>query len=532
MENHNTNLVRLSKNLNDSSILDAKLTEAHYNRAVGYLKIGQLELATQASMDALEINPNYAPVHALLEPLKQEYLIRGLTFLKENKFEQAVHAFQCAVTIDPTFVDAHYEIGRVYLEQGKLEMAKIAVDKVLESDFNYLPAHSLLKEIKHAYFVQGLTSLDENRCDNAISDFQHALAINAGFAEAHCGLVRAYLRQLEKKKKDSERINLLVLATKSVEEAVRIDSDYELARGLSNILHNLWLEEDAYHNLLDSLIEGIHLNVVKLVESGKLFTNIGGELEFLFSVHIYSEDDYENAEDYDRNVWLAATGDTDQYTRYCKIWGDLVGLVYDRVSDKYTLHYSGNLSSKIRDWPWQMIATLSLYLEAERDICGSKSSFDQRVTMSLESEVETSLFPENLYSRAFHLHQNCKRDLTNLTKDHEFLWDVLGLILPTKVDYYSQVGSMIMEAYYDTPEAYQQYLREEAEAYSDLRETELNDSYEENFIHEEVESNDPYEEEMWLEYQEIMSEQDGFYPSYGWYEEYDMLDELEGSEHY
>lgn len=440
------------RDLFDFTDLDEKLTEAHYNRAVGYLKIGQLELAAQASMDALEINPDYAPVHALLEPLKQEYLIRGLTLLKENKFEQAAHAFQCAVTIDPTFVGAH------------------------------------------------------------------------------CGLVPAYLRQLEDEEKDSKRINLLVLATKSVEEAVRIDSDCELVRGFSNVLHNLWLEEDAYHNLLDSLIEGIHLNVVKLVESSKLFTNVGGELEFLSSVHLYSKDDYENAEDYDRNAWLAATGDTDQYTRYCKIWGDLIGLVYDRDSDKYTLHYSGNLSSKIRDWPWQMIVTLSLYLEAERDICESKSSFEQRVTMSLESEVETLVFPENLYSRAFRLHRNCKHDFTNLTKDHGFLWDVLGLVLAIKVDYYSQVGSMIMEDYYDTPEAYQQYLQ--AEAYSDVREAEPDDSYEDNLIHEEVEPNDPYEEEMWLEYQEIMSEQAGFYPSYGWYEEYDMLDELEGSEHY
>ncbi len=56
----------------DFTDLDEKLTEAHYNRAVGYLKIGQLELAAQASMDALEINPDYAPVHALLEPLKSE----------------------------------------------------------------------------------------------------------------------------------------------------------------------------------------------------------------------------------------------------------------------------------------------------------------------------------------------------------------------------------------------------------------------------------------------------------------------------
>ena len=542
MGSNNTDLVHFSKTPDDSTKLDAKLAEAHYNRAIGYLKIGQLELSTQAAMDALEISSDYGPAHALLEPLKQEYFIRGLTFLKENKVNQALYAFQCAVAIDPNFVDAHCELGSVYLRQGELKMAQTAIDEALKSDLNYLPARDLLVEVKHACYTRGLSLLSEGRCNEAISNFQNAVVIDANFAEAHCELGRAYLRQLDALEKDtgkirgncrSERALRLVLATKSVEEALRIDPNCELARGLSYFLGDLWLEEDTYYDLLDSLTEELHLGVKKLVESGKTFTNIEGALEFLFSMHYYSQEDYDKAEDYDRDVWLAATvGSFDQYARYRKAWADLFGLVYDPESDKYTLHDSGNLLSQIQDWPWRMIVTMSLYLEAERDIREIKSSFDERVTKSLGA-AECLYFPENLYFRALRLHQHCKQYLASLTKDHKFFWDVLELVLEIISGYYSAVSSMIEESYYHTPEAYQQYLQEEAaEAYYQ-RESEPNYLYEDNFIREEAEPSYPYEEEMWLEeYQEIMSEQDGFYPSYSWYEEYDMLAELEGIEHY
>lgn len=520
-----------------------QLTKAHCNRAIGYLKIDQLELATQAVMDALKISLDYGPAHALLEPLKQEYFIRGLTFIKENGFEQAVLAFQRAVVIDPTFLDAHCELGGAYLRQGQLEMAKTAIDEALKVDFNYLPARAFLVEIKHAYYTRGLSFLSEGQCNEAISDFQNAIIIDADFAEAHYQLGGAYLKQLSIVEKDteefrhdctSERTRLLVLATKAIEKALRVDSNSKLAHGISYLLDDLWLEEDAYHNLLDSLIEDIHVNVKKLVESG-VFTSIGlVSLEFLFSTHRYSQEDYDNEKN---EAWLAVIGKFDQHTRYCKVWADLFGLVYDCDSDKYTLHHSGNLSSQIRDWPWQMIVTMALYFKAGQDIREIESSFDQRVTKSLSS-AEGLYFPESLYSKAFHLHQNCKQYLTNLTKDHGFLWEVLGLDLDLTCQYYSDIGSMVVEDYYDTPESYQQYLQEEARQQEESRDidqprdTESVYLYEDNLIQEEAEPSDRYEEEMWLEeYQEIMSEQYGFYPSYGWYEEYDMLDELEGIEY-
>lgn len=40
----------------DFTNLDEKLTAAHYNRALGYLRLGELELATKAAQVVLKIN--------------------------------------------------------------------------------------------------------------------------------------------------------------------------------------------------------------------------------------------------------------------------------------------------------------------------------------------------------------------------------------------------------------------------------------------------------------------------------------------
>ena len=95
----------------DFTDLDTKLVETNYNNAVGYLKIGEIELASQAALRAIKIDADHPPTQALLELIKQEYFANGLTSIKENKIDQGIRAFQSVLAIDPTFVDAYYELA-------------------------------------------------------------------------------------------------------------------------------------------------------------------------------------------------------------------------------------------------------------------------------------------------------------------------------------------------------------------------------------------------------------------------------------
>ena len=89
-------------------------------------------MATKAARTVLEINQGYPPALSLLELIRQEYFVRGLTAIKENKVNEGIHAFQSIVAIDPTFVDAYYELARLYINQNDLEAAENAVKNVLK----------------------------------------------------------------------------------------------------------------------------------------------------------------------------------------------------------------------------------------------------------------------------------------------------------------------------------------------------------------------------------------------------------------
>ena len=248
----------------DFTDLDEKLTEAHYNRAFGYLRLGELELATKAAQMVLKINHDYPPALSLLELIRQEYFVRGLTFIKENKVNDGIRAFQSVLTIDPTFADAYYELARLYLKQDKLEKAekatkkvlrldsesahelldaikraycthgqadlrldrltsaKAAVDEALRLDSNYKPAHALLEQIKNAHYDQGIVFLGQDRYKKAIANFKSALAIDACFTKAYCGLANVYLELGE-----------LASAERTVKDLWDLDSDCEPARELS-----------------------------------------------------------------------------------------------------------------------------------------------------------------------------------------------------------------------------------------------------------------------------------------------------------
>ena len=259
----------------DSTDLDAKLVETNYNNAVGYLKIGEIELANQAALRAIKIDADHPPTQALLKLIKQEYFVNGLTSIKENKISDGIRAFQSAITIDSTFIDAYCEIGRAFFIQGELNEAEKAAKKVLRLDSSsgsarellekvkcsyydraraylrqdeftsaekairetlrldsdYEPARKLLKKIKNSYYYQGMTFLEQSLYNEAIVSFESALALDADFMEAYCGIVRAYLNQ-----------GVLASAEDTVREVLRLDPNYEPA----NIL--LVEIKNAYYN--------------------------------------------------------------------------------------------------------------------------------------------------------------------------------------------------------------------------------------------------------------------------------------------
>ena len=282
----------------DVNDLDAKLAEAYYKNAVRYLKINEIGLATQAAQHALKINVDHSATHVLLESIKQEYYISGLTSIKEGKINKGIHAFQSAIAIDPTFVEGYWEIGFAYFRQGQLgkveeiakqisqfdaesahkllekikqtycargrdnlernelAIAKVAVQACLQLDSEYEPAHELLEKIKDTYHEQGLNFLSNNEYDSAISAFESLLLIDANFAKAYFGIVQAYFGKGE-----------LEAAEDAINEISRLnpnsDLAYEFLKELKHAYYNrgtIALEQHQYDEAITNFENAIAID--------------------------------------------------------------------------------------------------------------------------------------------------------------------------------------------------------------------------------------------------------------------------------
>ena len=310
----------------DCTDLDTKLIEAHYNRAISYLSLGELELATKAAQTALMINQDYPPALSILDLIKQEYWTKGLTSIKENKIDRGIFAFQCAVNIDPTFTDAYFQLACLYLKKNELEAAektakkilrlnsrsmsahelleqiteaycirgrvalkrsrlmgaKAAVDEALRLDSNYDPAHELMEQIKWSYYNQGVTFLEQNQYNKASVSFEDALAIDSYFTEAHCGIVRTYLDQGElssAEKTIRERFDLTSTCARDFLDEIK-DAYYDFGV--------LCLEQGKFANAKKTIKEALRFDssgelVLKIKDmyckQGQVYLN-GGEYDF------------------------------------------------------------------------------------------------------------------------------------------------------------------------------------------------------------------------------------------------------------
>lgn len=261
------------------------LKRAHYNLARAYRASGNLEAATNAITETLRLDPNYQRAHELADTIRQEHYNRGITYLNDERYSEAVTAFQNAITLDSDFAAAHYNLGLAYLKmetypravsslektialdpnhkaahhalalsylgQQELGKARDAAREALKIDPNYQPASALLEAIdpsfkppetqdttqpdprqsidsqpdtksrQQMHYELGAAYLDSKMHTEAIAEFQKAIDLDPDFTVAHISLGTVYLE-----------MGQLDDAENAAKEGLRIDADSEPARQL------------------------------------------------------------------------------------------------------------------------------------------------------------------------------------------------------------------------------------------------------------------------------------------------------------
>jgi tetratricopeptide (TPR) repeat protein len=89
------------------------------NLAVSLISLNRLDEAVARLHEALSYNPKFPQAHYQL----------GLVLEKERKFEEAIAPLQRAIELDRLYPEPHYTLGRIYQRQGKREEAQEEIEK-------------------------------------------------------------------------------------------------------------------------------------------------------------------------------------------------------------------------------------------------------------------------------------------------------------------------------------------------------------------------------------------------------------------
>lgn len=123
----------------------------------------------------LRLDPNDANAHARY----------GMTRLIQGSTNDAVAHLEAAVKIDTTLDEPHYYLGLIYRARGQIQAARRELEKTVALNTNAYRAYGTL----------GFMAAQEQKKDEAIEYFRHALAINPDDA-----LARNSIEQLRKMK--------------------------------------------------------------------------------------------------------------------------------------------------------------------------------------------------------------------------------------------------------------------------------------------------------------------------------------------
>src|SRR5260370_33288405 len=182
--------------------LDPSLVEAEANLGLAYQSLFEYDIAVRHLTKALRERPN------LLGPI----VIVGMDYLKLGSPEKAVPILQRALKLDPSARDARQALASSYLGQENFrsaaeEFRQIAVldsDKSeawfklgheyldLSASLAYRGAH-LYRESAWGHRFLGDLLLQRSRWEDAVKEYQKALAAEPRHSRLHTSLGQAYL---------------------------------------------------------------------------------------------------------------------------------------------------------------------------------------------------------------------------------------------------------------------------------------------------------------------------------------------------
>jgi tetratricopeptide (TPR) repeat protein len=219
--------------------LEPQSSESQLGLGNAYQQMGWAELAISHFQQALELAP---------ESFLAEYHCRlGDSLQERGRIVEAIASYERAIATNPDYVDGYRAIAQIHIKQHDpqaansiYERADVHNSELLQSkDYNAL-GMAWLTSTK----IEGQSA--DDLVDRAIACFQRAIQIDPSYANAHCNLGSAFIRQ--------SQVKDAILAYK---EAIDIDQNFAHPYfNLGILLNNIGKVDEA----IACLQSAIHLS--------------------------------------------------------------------------------------------------------------------------------------------------------------------------------------------------------------------------------------------------------------------------------
>lgn len=154
--------------------LDADFIDAHCGLSRAYLELNELEKAETSALAALSVDPDYSVALSLIDAVKDSRYDNGIIYLNDERYSDAVAAFQNVVTLDPDFTAAHFNLGVAYLKMETYTRAVEALQKTITLDRTH----------KAAYHALALAYFGQHELEKARNAAKDALKIDSNYQPA------------------------------------------------------------------------------------------------------------------------------------------------------------------------------------------------------------------------------------------------------------------------------------------------------------------------------------------------------------
>ena len=136
------------------TVRDADSKSAHstaYKNALSAMKNNELRQAQSLLQDVINQQPSFSNAHVNL----------GIVFLKNKSLSEAENSFLHALRINPKNVYALNQLGILQRQQGDFSAAKLSYEKAIDINSDYAFAHLNLGILYDLYFYDLPKAIDE-----------------------------------------------------------------------------------------------------------------------------------------------------------------------------------------------------------------------------------------------------------------------------------------------------------------------------------------------------------------------------------